>query len=116
MLLLFNTKGPTGLGINTSRSATDVWNSYLQIYGTVSSIAQLTTEQELRNINYNEKKDFPTYIALLWEKLSYARSLGAEITEKNFVAIVLNSLPPSWNSIVTTIFKNHSSSDVIAEL
>jgi len=95
MLLLFNTKEPTGLGIDTSGSAADAWKSDVAVYETVSLIAQLNAEQELRNITFAENGDFPAHITLLRNKLSYTRSQGAEITKRNFVAIVLNSLPPS---------------------
>jgi len=95
MLLLFNTKEPTGLGIDTSGSTADAWKSDVAVYKMVSLIAQLNAKQELRNITFAENGDFPAHIILLHNKLSYMRSQGAEITKRNFVAIVLNLLPPS---------------------
>jgi len=46
----------------------------------------------------------------------HARSVGTEISDGNFTAIVLNSLPSTWDSIVTTVFEHDSSSEIIAKL
>ena len=45
----------------------------------------------------------------------HVRSIGAEISDRNFAAIILNSLPSTWDSIVTTVFEHDSSSEIIAK-
>jgi len=60
--------------------------------------------------------DFPAYITLLRKKLTHARSVGAEISDGNFAAIVLNSLSSTWDSIGATVFKHDSSSEIIVKL
>jgi len=70
----------------------------------------------LRNIFLITNRDFPAHIHLLRKKLTYARAVGAEILDRNFAAIVLNSLLSTWDSIVATVFENNFSSDIIAKL
>jgi len=61
-LLIFNTKGAAGLGINTSGT---VWVSYTSNYEGISDIAKLNAEQELRNLTYSDNNNFPNHITLL---------------------------------------------------
>ena len=63
-----------------------------------------------------ENRDFPAYITLLRKRLTYAKSVGAKISDRNFTAIVLNSLPSTWDFIVATVFEHDSSSKIIAKL
>ena len=85
-------------------------------YKAVLSIEQLNTEKVLRAITLDESRDFTVYITLLWNKLSYVRSVEAKISEKNFIAIILNSLPPSWDLVIANVFKHKLLSVVIAKL
>jgi len=52
----------------------------------------------------------------LRKKLTHARSVGAEISDGSFAAIVLNSLPSILDSIVATVFEHDFSSKIIAKL
>jgi len=40
----------------------------------------------------------------------------SQISEKNFIAIILNSLPPSWDLVIANVFKHKLLSVVIAKL
>ncbi|KAJ3566622.1 hypothetical protein NP233_g6884 [Leucocoprinus birnbaumii] len=71
-LLIFNTKNPIGLGIDTTSTATKAW--------------------EL-SITYSDNSDFMAHIALLKTKWTYANALGADIKDNNFKTIDPNSLP-----------------------
>jgi len=116
MLLLFNTTELTGLGIDTSGTAADAWKTYMDLYDKKTSVGQLNAETELRNTFLTANGDFSTHITLLRKKLTHARSVGAEISDGNFAAIVLNSLSSTWDSIVAAVFKHDSSSEIIAKL
>ena len=116
MLLLFNTTELTGLGIDTSGIAVDAWKTYMDLYNKKTLVEQLNAETELRNTFLTANGDFPAHITLLRKKLTHARLVGAEISDGNFVAIVLNSLSSTWDSIVATVFKHDSSSEIIVKL
>jgi len=116
MLLLFNTKGPTGLGIDITGTAADTWVSYVATYEVASSIEQLNTKKILRAITLDESRDFTAHITLLQNKLFYARSVGAEISKKNFIAIIFNSLPLFWDLVIANVFEHKLSSVVIVKL
>ena len=116
MLLLFNTTELTDLGIDTSGTTADAWKTYMDLYNKKTLVGQLNAETELRNTFLTANGDFPAHITLLRKKLTYARLVGAEISDGNFVAIVLNSLSSTWDSIVAAVFKHDSSSEIIAKL
>ena len=82
--LIFNTKNSTGLGIDTSGSAADTWKSYINGYGSTSSMARWSAERELRNLTYSDSDDFPNHIAILRNKLYNANALGAGIMDESF--------------------------------
>jgi len=65
MLLLFNTKGPTGLEIDITGTTADVWASYMATYEAALSIKQLNAKKVLRAITLDESRDFIVYITLL---------------------------------------------------
>jgi len=58
-------------------------------------MARQNAEQELRNLTFSDREDFQNHITIMWNKLSQARALGVDITDKNFKTILLNSLPSS---------------------
>jgi len=116
MLLLFNTTELTGLGIDTSGTVADAWKTYIDLYDKKTLVGWLNAETELRNTFLTENGDFPAHITLLRKKLTHARSVGAEISDRNFATIILNSLPSTWDSIVATVFEHDSSSKIIAKL
>jgi len=78
-------------------------------------VGQLNIKTELRNTFLTANRDFLVHITLLRKKLMHVRSIGAEISDRNFAAIILNSLPSTWDSIVTTVFEHDSSSEIIAK-
>jgi len=105
MLILFNTKGATGLGINTIGTAVYVWKSITSLYKGTSEITTLNGKQKLWNLKYSDNNDFPSHITLLRNKLAYARTLGAEISDKSFITIIFNSFPLSWDPVITLASK-----------
>ncbi|KAJ3552616.1 hypothetical protein NP233_g12841 [Leucocoprinus birnbaumii] len=115
-LLVFNTKNPIGLGINVSGTAADAWKSYLEGYKTASDMARQNAEVELRNLKYSDNDDFPAHVVAMRNKWAHANALGAEITDKNFKTIMLNSLPHSWDPVVASLYRDMSSFEAISAL
>jgi len=89
---MFNTKNPVGQEINIDGSASQAWMSYVDNYEKASDMARLNAEQNLRNITYSNNTDFDAYITIMHNKWSSAKALGANISDKNFKNIVINSL------------------------
>jgi len=82
-LLVFNIKGPIGLGVDTSGTAAEIWKSVKDSYEVTSGMARLNAEQELWDLTYFDGDDFQAYISTMRTKLAYARESGANITDKN---------------------------------
>ena len=116
ILLTFNTKNPVRLGINVNGTAADTWESYKSNYETASDMTRQNTEQELRNITFSDGDDFQNHVTIMRNKLSQARALGADITDKNFKTILLNSLPSLWDPVIASLYKNIPISETISQL
>jgi len=116
-LLLFNTKNPTGLGINIDSTAAEAWTSYINTYEKASNMARLHAEQILQNLTYSDRTDFNDFIINMWSKWSDARALGSKITNEDFKDIIISSLPESWNPTAAPLYDpNMTSADAIARL
>jgi len=116
ILITFNTKNPVRLGININSTAAEAWKTYKDSYETTSDMTRQNIEQELRNLTFSDEDDFQNHITIMQNKLSQARALGADITNKNFKTIFLNSLPSSWDPVVTSLYKNIPISETISQL
>jgi len=46
-------------------------------------MARQNSEQELQNLTFSDGNDFQAHITIMQNKLSQARALGADITDKN---------------------------------
>ena len=115
-LLTFNTKNPIGLGINTKGTAAEAWESYIAGYEATSDIVRQNAEQELRNLTYSNDNDFPTHLTIMRNKLAHARALGADISDKNFKTIILNSLPRTWDPVVAALYRDIPNSKAFFQL
>jgi len=85
-------------------------------YETTSDIARQNIEQELWNLTFSDGDNFPNHITIICNKLSQARALGADITDKNFKTILLNSLLSSWDPVVASLYKNTPVNKTISQL
>jgi len=65
---------------------------------------------------FSDSNDFQSYVTIIWNKLSQARALGTDITDKNFKTILLNSLPSSWDPVVVFLYKDIPVSETISQL
>ena len=79
-------------------------------------MARQNIEQELRNLTFSDGDDFQNHITIMRNKLSQARALGADITDKNFKTILLNSLPSSWDPVAASLYKDIPISETISQL
>jgi len=116
IFLTFNTKNLVRLGINIKGTAADTWKTYMDGYETTSDMARQNIEQELRNLTFSDGDDFPNHITIMCNKLSQAKALGADITDKNFKTILLNSLPSSWDPVIASLYKDMPVSETISQL
>jgi len=103
ILITFNTQNPVGLDININSTVAEAWKTYKDSYETTSDMARQNIEQELCNLTFSDGDDFQNYITIMRNKLSQARALGVDITNKNFKTILLNSLPSFWDPVVTLL-------------
>ena len=115
-LIIYNTKNPVGLGIKMSDTATKVWETLKESYGTISDLGANMAENALRAIKYVDGADFQEHIMHLRSKWNYAIEKGADIKDNQFRAIIISSLPASWDYIVASLQSTKTSTELIAGL
>ncbi|KNZ80321.1 hypothetical protein J132_06392, partial [Termitomyces sp. J132] len=115
-LIVYNTKNPIGLGIKMSDMAAKVWATLKEAYGTVSDLGANSAENSLRATNYSDGMDFQEHIANLRSKWNIAVEKGADLKDNQFRAIVISSLPASWDYIVASLQSTKTSVELIAGL
>ncbi|KAF9444571.1 hypothetical protein P691DRAFT_635916, partial [Macrolepiota fuliginosa MF-IS2] len=62
---------------------------------------------------YHNGDNFPNHIAILRTLWQNANAMGAGIKDTSFRTIVLGSLPRSWDSIVSTLYRTTSSPQLV---
>jgi len=67
-------------------------------------------------ITFDKSRDFTAHITLLQNKLFYVRSVGTEISKKNFIVIIFNFLLLSWDLVIANVFEHKLLSVVIVKL
>ncbi|KAG6838398.1 hypothetical protein C0991_011919, partial [Blastosporella zonata] len=115
-LLIYNTKNPVGLGVNMAGTAAQAWKALSEEYDCTSEIAAVAAESHLRSSKLAEGGDFQEHIRTLRTQWSKAVEKGADIKDKTFRAIIISSLPPSWNTIVSSLYGTKTSSELLAGL
>ena len=79
-------------------------------------MARQNIEQELCNLTFSDRDDFQNYVTIMQNKLFQARALDADITDKNFKTILLNSLLSFWDPVIASLYKNIPISKTIFQL
>jgi len=72
--------------------------------------------RNFRNLAYSDGNNFPTHITIMYNKLTQARALGAEISDKMFKTIILNFLSYSWDPVITSLYKDIPTAEAISQL
>ncbi|KAG6838350.1 hypothetical protein C0991_012403, partial [Blastosporella zonata] len=98
-LLIYNTKNPIGLGVNMAGTAAAAWQALSNEYDCASEIAAVAAESHLRATKLAEGGDFQEHVRILRTQWNKAVEKGADIKDKTFRAIIISSLPSSWNTI-----------------
>jgi hypothetical protein len=99
-----------------SGTAADTWKLYNGQYAKVSEMALMNTKRDLRKCTYMDNHNFTEHISRLWTLWATSTALGSQIDDKGFRTIVLQSLPRSWDPIVSTLYNTITSRDAIAIL
>jgi hypothetical protein len=115
-LLLYNCTNPIGLGMKSDGTAAEAWKSLKDLYAVQSTLFAVNAQRELRNTMLRDGDDLTAHITSLREKWSAANDVGANISDKDFIIILLASLPPSWDTIVATLYDTQTSVDLISKL
>jgi hypothetical protein len=115
-LLLYNCANPVGLGMASDGTAAVAWKSLKDLYGVQSTLFAVNAQRELRNTMLKDGEDLIAHIADLRMKWSTANDVGAQITDKDFIIIILASLPSSWDTIVATLYETPTSVELVSKL
>ena len=84
-------------------SAASAWLALKENYGTVSDLGATAADKALQATKYTNGMDFLEHIKDLCEKWNTAVKKGADIQDNHFQAIVISSLPASWDFIVPSL-------------
>ena len=115
-LIVYNTKNPVGLEIKISDTAARAWEMLKASYGTISDLGANMAENVVRATKYSDGMDFQEHITSLCVKWNHAVKKGAKIKNNQFRAIVISSLPASWDYIVASLQSTKTSIKLIARL
>jgi hypothetical protein len=115
-LLLYNCTNPVGLGMVSDKTAAEAWTSLKNLYGAQSTLFAVNAQRDLRNTMLTDGGDLTAHIADLRTKWSAANDVGANITDKDFIIIILASLPSTWDTIVATLYDVPTSIELISKL
>ena len=115
-LLIYNIKNPVGLGVKLDGTAAEAWKSLTDQYQVTSELALVNAQRELRTTLLTEGADLLVHISDLRTKWIKANATGAKITDADFRMVLLSSLPPSWDSLVATLYDAKTSADIITRL
>lgn len=115
-LLLYNCTNPVGLGMTSDGTAAEAWKSLKDLYGVQSTLFAVNAQRELRNTMLKEGEDLIAHIADLRTKWSAANDVGAKISDKDFIIILLASLPSSWDTIIATLYETPTSVELVSKL
>lgn len=99
-----------------SDTTAKVWETLKEAYGTVSDLGANSAENTLRVTKYSDGMDFQKHITNLCSKWNAAVEKGADVKDNQFRAIVISSLPASWDYIIASLQSTKTLVDLIAGL
>ncbi|KAG6825054.1 hypothetical protein H0H92_004996 [Tricholoma furcatifolium] len=99
-----------------SGTAADVWKTLKETYATVSDLGAASAENALCATRLVDGNDFLEHVGDLRLKWKNAVERGAVINDSQFRAIIISSLPESWNFIVAAVQYTKTSAELIAGL
>ena len=83
--------------------AAKVWEMLKESYGTILDLGVNMAENASRATKYSDGMDFQEHITHLHSKWNYAIEKRANIKDDQFRAIIISSLPASWDYIVASL-------------
>ncbi|KAG6848499.1 hypothetical protein C0991_000505, partial [Blastosporella zonata] len=99
-----------------TRTAAEAWKALSDEYDCASEIAAVAAESHLRASRLSKGGDFQEHVRTLRIQWNKAVKKGADIKDKTFHTIIISSLPPSWNTIISSLHGTKSSSKLLASL
>ncbi|CAA7270336.1 unnamed protein product [Cyclocybe aegerita] len=117
-LITWNVKNTVGLGVKTNRMAAQAWTSLKLQYETTSDLTAVLADTKLCQIKLCDSDDLHTHIANLRSKWAYANSVSAEVLDRDFQIIQLQSLPmmPVWQAFISTLYEAKTAAEVITRI
>ena len=97
-------------------TAAKAWSTLKEIYGTISDLGANSAENALRATKYTDGMDFPEHVTNLHLKWNNAVEKGADLKDNQFRAIIISSLPASWDYIVASLQSTKTSVELVAGL
>ncbi|KAG6863555.1 hypothetical protein C0991_005071, partial [Blastosporella zonata] len=116
LLLIYNTKNLTGLGISMAGTAAKAWEALSSEYDCTFKISAVAAESHLQMTKLAEGGDFQEHVKSIQTKWNKVVKKDADIKDKTFHAIIILSLPSSWNTIISSLHNTKTSSELLAGL
>lgn len=115
-LIVYNLKNPIGLGIKMTDTTEKAWSTLKEMYRTISDLGANLAENTLGATKYMDGMDFAEHITDLRSKWNNATEWGADIKDNQFRAIIILSLPATWDYIVASLQSTKTSIKLVAGL
>ncbi|KAK0431593.1 hypothetical protein EV421DRAFT_1720396, partial [Armillaria borealis] len=116
--IILNVLDPIGLGVKTTGSAKETWDSIMDTYGIQNEMALSEAKGMLEKTEYVDGADVDAHIQDLWTKRRAVDDLSDPtkvMTDQEFQGIIIRSIPhvPNWIPLIPTLYQCKLSIEVI---
>lgn len=89
--------------IKDKRTAKDMWTALKEVHERQSLTTSISIMKRLCKLQMDEYDDVEKHIDIIWELIQQLRDMGATMDEQWTIAILLSSLPESFDSITDAL-------------
>ena len=117
--ITLNCTDVAGLGIITTRTAKDAWDSIKNEWGKSTDTQQSHAQEALNQTLYNKGTNIQEHIKLIRTHKAVVDNLGTEImTDETWRGILIWLIPPTakWLPVIPSLYSMSSSADVVSTL
>jgi Reverse transcriptase (RNA-dependent DNA polymerase)/GAG-pre-integrase domain/gag-polypeptide of LTR copia-type len=107
------------LGVNTSGTAKDAWNSILEEWGRSTDMRRSHAQEALNRTEFVEGSDIQDHIKLLRTRKVAVDNLSTQaMSDEAWRGILIRSIPPSmkWLPVIPSLYSMTTSADIISTL
>src|ERR1700678_629491 len=117
--ITLNCTDVAGLGMVTTGTAKDAWDSIQTEWGKSTDMRQYHAQEALNETTYDEGTDIQEHVKLLRTRKAAVDNLDASVmSHETWRGIIIRSIPPTakWLPVIPSLYTMASSADIISTL